>query len=294
VGGSVAEITHLALGGANNFDNLSWITPQGADPDWDPANNGENERNWWPSSGGLVENCVIHDEAYDPAVQQSPLNGITYADCIGMQVRHNRARNWDGCGVYVMSWWSRDTVIADNDFDGVYVGVALQASSLPGNKPNQCPSHTGTVVERNRITLGTPRHCRWSPIGVQLFGGEPGPGIRMKDLTVRDNSISGRAFKHADGGTRCPTGIVVQIVGALYQNLRFEDNVIDCPDYAPGVWVPQEPYSLSMMFYPLARFAEDVKSGNVVYRGNRNPAGKELHPVLASWNFDNVPEYGKP
>lgn len=294
VGGSVAEITHIALGGADNFDNKSWILPRGADPDWDPANNGENENNWWPSYGGVVEDCVLHDESYDPAIQQSPLNGITYGDCIGVEVRRNRAHNWEGTGVYVISWWNRDCVVADNDFDGVYAGVALQASSLPGNKPNQCPSHIGTLVERNRIVTGPTRHCRWSPLGIQLFGGEPGPAIRFRDITVRRNTISGRAFEHADGGTRCPTGIVVQIVGAIYQNLSFEENTIDCPDFVPGTWVPQEPHSLSMMFYPLERFAGDLEAGNVVYRNNRNPQGKELYPALAGWDFKNTPTYGKP
>lgn len=294
VGGSVAEITHIALGGADNFENKSWILPQGADPEWDPTNNGENENNWWPSYGGVVEDCVLHDESYDPAVQQSPLNGITYGDCIGVEVRRNRAYNWEGTGVYVMSWWNRDCVIADNEFAGVYAGVALQASSLPGNKPNQCPSHIGTIVQRNRIVTGATRHCRWSPLGIQLFGGEPGPDIRFRDITVRHNYISGRAFEHADGGTRSPSGIVVQIVGAIYEGLRFEDNIIDCPDFVPGAWVPQEPGSLSMTFYPLERFAGDVQSGRVVYRGNRSPEGKELYPALAGWDYKNAPTYGKP
>jgi hypothetical protein len=111
IGAPVGEITHLALGGADNFENKSWIMPQGSDPDFDPANGGENEKNWWPSYGGLVENCVIHDEVYDPPTQQSPLNGITYGDCIGLTIRGNRVENWEGTAVFTMSWWNQDTTI---------------------------------------------------------------------------------------------------------------------------------------------------------------------------------------
>jgi len=112
--GNVAEITHIALGGANNFENVGWIMPQGRDPDFDPADGGENEKNWWPAYGGLVENCLIRDEVYDPATQKSPLNGITYGDCIGVTVRGNRVEDWEGSAVFTMSWWNRNTVIIDN------------------------------------------------------------------------------------------------------------------------------------------------------------------------------------
>jgi len=293
IDGHVAEITHITLGGAHNFDNYSWIMPGGHDPDYDPTNNGENENNWWPSYGGLVENCVVHDEIYDPAVQKSPLHGITYGDCIGLVVRNNKIHDFEGAAVFVMSWWNRDTTIADNEFINVTTGLAMHIKGHDG-KPVQVPRHENAVFERNRIELCAPKHFRWSPMGVQLYGQSLGKGIRFKNIVVRNNTISGRAYVDAKGKRKCPVGICVQILHANYERLRFEDNVINIPDYGTSPFVPQEPYSMSMTYFPLARWADDARSGRVVYRNNRNKDGKLLYPILADWYYKNEPMWGKP
>ena len=290
--GHVAEITHITLGGANNFDNRSWIMPGGYDPDWSPDSDGENEDNWWPSYGGLVENCVVHDEIYDPATQKSPLHGITYGDCTGLLVRNNRITNFEGPAVFAMSWWNRDTTIVDNEFTNVGGGLAIHIKGHD-DKPVQAPRHEHLVFERNRITLGAPKRNRYSPIGVQLYGQSLGEGTRFDDIIVRHNTIGGRSYADAEGKLRFPVGIVVQILHANYARLRFEDNLIDVPDYSDGSHVPQEPFSMSMLFFPLARWGEDARSGNVIYRGNRNPEGQLLRPILADWSFKNEPTWGE-
>jgi hypothetical protein len=294
LGTPVGEITHIALGGANNFENLSWIMPKGKDPDFDPANGGENESNWWPSYGGLVENCVIHDEVYDPGVtQSSPLNGITYGDCLGLTVRGNRVLNWEGAAVFTMSWWNRDTVIVDNQFLGVTNGLALSLAS-DGAKPIQCPSQENVLFAHNQIELGPHQHAPWGTCGVSLYGGDMPAVIRMKSIHVRENTISGRAYTDAKGNRACPLGIKVQILRSVYDDLRIEDNILDLPDYAPGpVWA-QEPFSLSMLFFPLALWEDATKNGRVVFRGNRNKEGKLLYPALADWYFKNAPTWGRP
>jgi hypothetical protein len=271
--GDVAEITHIALGGANNFGDRTWIMPKGKDPDFDPTNNGENENNWWPSYGGLVENCVIHDVVHDPATQKSPLHGITYGDSIGITVRNNKAVNFDGAAVFVMSWWNRDTLICDNDFDGVMIGVALHM--------------------RNRVRLGTPKHVRWGTTGVHLYGQDIGSGVRMKNLLVRDNHIAGRSYMSAKGQRMCPVGISLQILRANYERLVFKDNWLDIPDFGDSPYVPQEPYSMSMRYYPLARWDEDARTQNVVFENNRTPKGQLLFPILADWYFKNPPTWGR-
>jgi hypothetical protein len=291
--GGVAEITHIALGGANNFENAGWIMPQGRDPEFDPTNGGENEKNWWPAYGGLVENCVIHDEEFEPAVQKSPLNGITYGDCIGLTVRGNRVENWEGSAVFTMSWWNRNTVIVDNLFRGVTNGIVLNMASTEG-KPIQCPRHENVLIANNQITLGAHRNAPWGTCGVSLFGGEMPAVLRMSGIHVRANSISGRAYIDAKGTRVCPIGIKVQILRPTYHDIRFEDNALDLPDYADAVNVPQVPFGQSMMYFPLALWADATKAGHVLFRNNRSPAGKPLYPFLADWDFKNAPVLGKP
>jgi len=293
VAGHVGEITHITLGGAHNFGNYSWIMPGGADPDFDPANDGENVNNWWPSYGGLVERCTVHDETYDPETQKSPLHGITYADCVGLTIRNNRFTNFEGPAVFVMSWWNRDTTIVDNVFDGVSTGLALHIKGHD-DKPVQCPSHENVLFERNRISLCKPVHHQWPPRGVHLYGQSLGEGIRLSNIVVRNNTIEGRSYTDALGKAMYPTGIGVQILHANYAGLLFEDNEIDVPDYPQSDYVPQKADSMAMTFFPLARWEDDARSGRVVYRGNRTPKGRELFPILADWYFKNKPTWGKP
>ena len=293
VEGHVAEITHITLGGADNFENRSWILPKGHDPDWDPANNGENENNWWPSYGGLVENCTIHDEVYDPATQKSPLHGVTYGNCIGMTVRNNTFTDFEGSCVYVMSWWNRGTQIVDNEFLRVSNGVALQLHGKKG-VPVQMPRHEGVRIERNRIVLGAPKHRRWSPSGIQLYGQDMDPTIRFKDIVIRHNHIEGRQCVHADGKPRYPLGITIQVLRANTQNLIVEENVVDVPDIGTSPWIPQQPYSMSIMYFPLARWEQDATSGNVRFINNRTPKGERVYPALMDWYGKNKPRWGKP
>jgi len=291
--GAVAEITHIAVGGSQNFEDLSWIMPQGKDPDWDPANDGENENNWWPSIGGMVENVTIHDEQYDPSTQKSWLNGITYGNSVGMVVRANHVERFDGQGVFVMSWWNRGTLICDNEFLDVAYGVSLHIQGLDG-KPIQCPLHEDVVCERNTIRLGSPMHVPWGTAGIHLYGESLGGGIRLRNMVFRDNTISGRAYTNAKGARVCPIAVTVQILHANYEHIIFEDNVIDTPDFPPAGPAPKEPGGQSMLFYPMARWDEDARSRNVVYRNNRTPAGRLVYPYLADWSFGNEPQYGKP
>ena len=291
VPGHVAEITHITLGGAHNFDNYTWILPKGRDPDFDPANGGENENNWWPSFGGLVENCTVRDERYDPATQKSPLHAITYGDSIGVTIRNNTVCDFEGAAVFVMSWWNRGTTIVDNHFLRVASGVALHVKGTKG-KPLQCPRHEGVRIERNTITLGAPVHHRWSPIGIQYYGQDLDKAVRLKNILVRQNRIAGRSYADAAGKTRYPVGITIQLLRPNHQNLVFEDNVIDVPDFGQSAWIPQEPHSQSIVYFPLARWDEDATAGNVRFINNRTPAGRRVRPILADWWFKNEPAWG--
>ena len=292
IGLPIGEITHLAVGGADNFDNKSWIMPGGADPDWDPANGGENANNWWPSYGGLIENCFIHDEVYDPPTQQSPLNGFTYGDSIGLTIRGNRVENWEGCAVFTMSWWNQDTTIVDNVFRNVTLGVALNMAGQDG-KPIQCPHHDGVLIAHNTIETGSDPDAPWGACGISLYGADMPATLRMKDIHIRENTISGRAFLNRKGDKSCPIGIKIQILRAVYTGIRIEDNVFDLPDCNATAWVPQEPNGLALMYYPLALWDEAVKQGHVYYRNNRSKDGKLLYPALVDWYMKNAPVAGK-
>lgn len=290
--GAVGEITHMALGGANNFENLSWITAKGADPAFDPAHGGENEANWWPAYGGLVENCVIHDEVFDPEVQKSPLNGITYGDCIGLTVRGNRVLNFEGAAVFTMSWWNRDVVITDNQFLNVTTGIALCLQS-DAAKPVQCPRHEHVLIAHNEIETGTDVHAPWGTCAISLFGGDMPAETRMASIHVRENTLRGRAYPGPKGARAWPLGIKVQILRATYHDLRIEDNLLDFPDVPEAVWIPPEPDACSLMYSPLALWEDASKAGHIVYRGNRNPAGKVLYPFLVDWYFDKPSPWGR-
>ncbi len=290
--GVVGEITHMTVGGANNFENLGWILPRGADPAFDPAQGGENENNWWPAYGGLIENCLIHDEAFDPEVQKSPLNGITYSDCIGVTVHGNRVLNFEGSAVFTMSWWNRDVVITGNQFLKVTTGIALCMQSADA-KPVQCPRHENVLIAHNEIETGTDVHAPWGTCAVSLFGGDMPAEVRMKSVHVRENTIRGRAYPGANGARACPLGIKIQITRATYHDLRIEDNLLDFPDFPDAVWIPAEPYACSLMYCPLALWEDATQAGHVVYRGNRNPDGKVLYPFLVGWYFDKPSPWGR-
>jgi hypothetical protein len=290
--GSVGEITHMALGGANNFENASWITAKGADPAFDPAHGGENENNWWPASGGLVENCLIENEVYDPGVQKSPLNGITYADCIGLTIRGNRVLNFEGAAVFTMSWWNRNVVIIDNQFRKVTTGIALCLQSADA-KPVQCPRHENVLIAHNEIETGNDAHAPWGTCAISLFGGDMPAEVRMRSVHIRENTLRGRAYAGAKGVRACPLGIKVQILRALYHDLRIEDNRFDFPEVPETVWIPAEPDACSLMYFPLALWADATQAGGIVYRGNRNLAGKVLYPFLVDWYFDKPSSWGR-
>jgi len=292
VGSPVGEITHLALGGADNFENSTWIMPQGKDPAWDPANGGENANNWWPSTGGLVENVVIHDEVYDPPTQQSPLNGITYADCIGLTIRGNRVENWEGCAVFTMSWWNQDTTIVDNTFRNVTTGIALNMAGQDA-KPIQCPKHDGVLIAHNTIETGSDPDAPWGMCGISLYGADMPATVRMRNIHIRENTVSGRAHPNRAGNKSCPIGIKIQILRAVYTGIRIEDNMLDLPDYVEGTWAPPEPNGLALMYFPQALWDDAVKQGHVVYRGNRSKDGKPLYPALVGWDFKQPATWGK-
>jgi hypothetical protein len=129
---------------------------------------------------------------------------------------------------------------------------------------------------------------------VNLFGGDMPPEVRMARIHIRDNTISGRAYTNAQGNRVCPLGIKVQILRPTYHDLRFEDNVLDLPDFSDAAYVPQEPFAQALLFFPLALWEEATKSGHVMYRGNRNREGKVLYPILADWYFKNPPAWGRP
>lgn len=273
--GRVAEITHVALGGANNFEDADWILPQGHDPAFDPADGGENERNWWPAYGGLVEGCFIHDEAFDPDSQKSPLNGITIADCIGAVVRGNRVEAFEGTGVFVMSWWHRDTVIVGNRFRDVTTGVALNLAG-EGGRPVQCPRHEHLLVADNEILLGAHRRAPWGTCGISIYGGDIPAGVRLRSVHVLRNRISGPAFTDARGETVLPAGIRVHVLRPNYSDLRVEENMIDVPA-APGR------AATGLCFFPEALWAEAVREAWLVSRGNRDAAGRILDWSLIGW-----------
>ena len=192
-----------------------------------------------------------------------------------------------------MSWWNRNTVIIDNHFRGVTNGVVLNVASENG-QPIQCPRHENVLIANNEIVLGPHQHAPWGTTGISLFGGEMPTVPRMNGIHVRGNTISGRAYTDANGNRVCPIGIKVQILRPTYHDIRFEDNTLDLPDFGDAVYVPQEPFAQSMMYFPQALWADAIKAGHVLYRGNRNPAGKLLYPFLADWYFKNLPAWGKP
>jgi hypothetical protein len=173
------------------------------------------------------------------------------------------------------------------------MGLSLEAKG-DNDVPLQMPSHTNVLFARNKIILAHPIHDPWSPRGVNFYGQTPGADVRLDNVIVRDNTIEGTSYVNAKGQRVCPIGINIQILHARYHNLVFENNRINTPDLCEGVWVPQEPYAMSLTYFPLARWEEDMRTGNVTYRNNTNLEGKELYPILADWYYKNPPTWGKP
>jgi len=294
VKGNVAEITHILLGGADNFGNRGWIMPGGKDPDFDPANGGENDHNWWPSTGGLVENCRFHDTVYDPKAQKSPLHAITVADSDGVVIRNNVAENFEGVGVFIMSWHHQNTWIHHNRFLNVAYGVSLHVKGGK-KKPTQCPKHEKVTIEHNEIVLGKPVNLPYAPAGIHFYGQDIDTVPRLVGITVRKNRIEGHAFLAADGKRREPTGIVIQVLRANLQDVLFEDNVLEFPDIPRGsAYAPKVSYARAISYFPLARWKSDTLERKVRFLNNRNAAGAELRPMLQDWYFKNPPTWGNP
>ena len=209
-------------------------------------------------------------------------------------VRNNVVENVDGGAVFTMSWHHRNTRIHDNVFTNVYSGLALHVKGSDG-KPLQFPKHENVRFERNRIVLGTPKHTKWSPIGVQLYGQDLGNDPRLVNIVVRNNHIEGRSFLDAAGKRHYPVGISIQVLRDNLRGVRFEDNTIEIPDIPEeGVCTPKAPYGLAMRYFPLARWEADSKAGNIAFSGNRTPGGQSLLPSLADWYFKNDPLWGNP
>lgn len=280
--GDVAEITHVALGGANNFEDADWILPQGRDPLFDPALGGENDRNWWPAFGGLVEECVIHDEILDPVSQKSPLNGITVSDSIGAVLRGNRVTAFEGTAVLVMSWWHRNTVIVGNRFDGVTTGIALNMEGAAGT-PIQAPRHEHLLVADNEIVLGRHPRAPWGVCGISLYGGDIPAEVRMSNIHVLRNRITGRGFTDARGRAAVPVGIKVQVLRPTYHDLRFEENLIDVQPDAASPGDRARPADAAMTFFPAALWDEATRAGHLVWRANRDREGRIVEWQRIDW-----------
>lgn len=285
---SVSEITLIAIGGQHNFSNSQYALPSGPDPDYDPSNNGENANNWWPCFGGIVENIYAHDMLNDPKANKSPFHGITYGDCIGMTVRNNRFRNYDGCCVYVMSWPNRDMVITGNEFIDVYAGLVLQLKGRTG-APIQLPKHENVLFENNTVKIGKPMHMKYTPVGIQLYGQNIDDAIRMKNIIIRNNYLEGHHYVNAKGKDIYPKGFTMEVLKPNYENIIVENNVIEFPDYSADKNISQQPYSMSLEFFSLERWKQDKRSGNVIFRNNKNKAGMLLKPMISNFTFDNEP-----
>lgn len=216
----------------------------------------------------LLANRGFHESADDVVVRDLTLDG-----------NFDRQNRW--------------STIVENRFLDVETGLAFQITGTAG-VPFQFPLHEDLLVERNTVRTGQPQRTEWGTDGVQLYGQAVGTDIRFKNVTIRDNVLSGRAFPDPKAGWVHPRGLVFQVLGANYERIRLLDNVVDVPDHEPGGVVPDLAGSLSLTFFPMARWSDDLKTGRVLYRGNRDPAGKPLDPILADWSHRNRPHWGRP
>jgi hypothetical protein len=242
----------------------------------------------------LIELCRIHDVQYDPRRQKSYLHGISISNTDGAVIRSNRVENFDGTGFFTMSWHNRNTIIRDNRFNRVAIGVSLQVKGDSGSLI-QFPKHEGYLIENNTITLGSPQHMPWPPSGLHLYGGDIPAGPRLKDIVARNNVIEGRQYSDAQGTLRLPIGINVQVMRDNLEAVRIENNTLEIPDFPRrGGSMPRRPYGLAIRYFPLSRWQEDVRAGKITFANNRNRAGQELLPALANWSLNNVPTWGLP
>ena len=131
-------------------------------------------------------------------------------------------------------------------------------------------------------------------MGMSLCGADTTADVRMKGIHICENNSLGPACTDAKGNRACPAGLRAQILRPNYHDLRFEDNVLDLPEYPQAVWVLQEPYGRSLVFYPRALWEDAVQSGHVVYQGNRTEDGRPLWPFLVDRYFDKPPVWGAP
>ena len=282
----------MVLGGAQNFDNYEWILREGKDPDFDPSNGGENDRNWWPSEGGLIESCRVHDTVYDPRRQKSYLHAISVSNTDGAVIRSNRVET-STIRLLHHELAQPDTTIRGNTFSNVASGVSLHVKGDSGSLI-QFPKHQGYRIENNRIVLGSPKHLPYSPSGIHLYGGDIPSVPRLIDILARENSIVGRRYTDAEGVAHYPIGINIQVMRDNLEAVRFENNLIDVPHHPTKAGaMPREPYGLAIRFFPLARWQADARSGKISFGGNQTPVGGELRPALANWNFNNAPSYGR-
>ncbi|MBI4422906.1 MAG: fibronectin type III domain-containing protein, partial [Elusimicrobia bacterium] len=249
------------------------------------AQGGEAAGNWWPTYGGVIEENVVEDIAFNGT---NNLHAFTASNNLGGIIRNNRVERFEGAAVYLQSYWTQDLTVEGNDFRDVSSGLAvLQVidPSKPGTGPSDFATHERLLFRDNRIRLADTTNCV-SPAGVAIRYESQDAKMRLKDTVIQGNSIEVKPgydydrICNSEGAKVSPSGIVLDSWGTTIENLVIEDNVIETP--RPHVWptLPQDPHSYSMRIWPREQWDASGLAARVLFLRNRNRAGGLLRPLL--------------
>jgi hypothetical protein len=277
------------------------------EPTHDPSWLGENASNTVFCEGGLVENVHIHDETMNPegysaageryglidprGVNASHLHGISASATRGLTIRDNRFTNFQGIGVYIMSWWNEGIDIENNWFDGVFSAITL-SSQIEGDsqQPFQFPRHRGISIINNYVRLGafstTPPS--YLPAGftiIDMSNGDTYPGSlpldkypRFDSIEFRDNRITGRPFAHIDRtlGTMYPAAVLISSKSYL-SDIRITGNLVDLkpnPTLIPTQHRNNRLMSTAFLISPGYFYDnQNTKRHDILFANNRDSLG---------------------
>jgi hypothetical protein len=294
------------------------------DPAFETANLGEGEANRWPCEGGGIEGAYLHDvrsnpEGWDESNVAAPVRygltgsaaereqgsvviGMTAAETEDFTMANNTIENFEGLGVFEMSWWNKGLTIFNNRMDGVHVGITLSYGYKAGI-PTDNARHIDYWILFNNIRLEpNPR----SPSDVHSAGmviaglsdSNSLSGLsatlypRYDGLEITDNSVYGRPYVHtldrSSGALSYPAGLFV-VNRLAMAGLEYSFNWLDLGTPDPRYRAAGMPAGTptGIVYYP----------GSPYYAGAHNThmaenadvyGGGFVQPVLLDQNWNYV------
>lgn len=185
---------------------------------------------------GKIINCYVHDLPRSLTGIPNPINAISMAGGYGVEIANNRVINVDGNAYYCDNTESvtqkTDHVdLHDNIFKNVFRGIRL-FSGTSTNRHSFYNIHDN-IIELYQTSPSYPLAAPPAGVLIDFAGSLSFSGDYVfHDIVIQNNQISGGGNFTQESGTLSlySRGIYILLTnGDLYNNLAFNDNIIDIP-----------------------------------------------------------------